>query len=96
MKYKYLIAGRLPGNPRATMYRGRLTADTPKQAIIKALAQEFGDIDKSRDPIERLTRLGWIDKETLMDQWGPLDVDETNFELDTGEHTFDVEVTEIG
>ena len=92
MNYSYIIAGRRIGVVQQVEYAGVVDANTQKEAIIKALANEFGDPDIS-DPIIALTDSGWIDHETLTEQYAALDLNARTFELDTGEHSFTIRVT---
>ncbi len=92
MNYSYIIAGRRIGVVQQVEYVGVVDANTQKEAIIKALANEFGDPDIS-DPIIALTDSGWIDHEPLIEQYATLDQDARTFELAAGDHSFTVRVT---
>jgi len=91
--YSYRILGRSPGNTNPVLYSGMIEAVTSKQAIINALAREFGAGDSEQnDALGALTKSGWLDSETLAEQIGSLGDDDESLCLNTGAHTFDVEV----
>lgn len=89
--YTYTITGQTPGLTTQTTYNGTIAATTPKEAILKALANEFGD--KEGDPINALTDTGWTNRELLLEQINTLNDEDTNFDLQTEEHTYTIQVT---
>jgi hypothetical protein len=93
MNYSYKIAGRAHGLVAQQLYEGRVEANTPKEAILKALADQFGD--QQSDPMTALTINGWIDRDLLMEQCEQLSSEATNFELQANEHFYVIEVKEI-
>lgn len=90
-KFKYVIIGRVPGTVSHSNYEGIVDSPTSKLALVAALADQFGDKDDG-EPYEQLTQSGWCDEITFDDQWSHLTDDDSNFCLDTGEHTYDVVV----
>jgi len=90
--YRYRIASRAPGQVKQGMYKGRVKADTPKKALLAALAAEFGEVDLP--PFEALTITGWIEKDALQEPYSLLEDSDESFELDTGDTVFVVEVDE--
>ena len=91
--YNYRIAGRTPGVVDQELYQGQVHTCSRKDAIIEALAKEFGD-DGEADPFTALTSDGWIDYDLLDGQFSILDNDATSFELQAEEHSYAVEVRE--
>jgi|CXWL01.1.fsa_nt_gi hypothetical protein len=94
MKFKYIIVGRVPGTVDNSRYEGIVDASAPKMALVAALADQFGDKDDG-EPYAQLTQSGWCDEIDFDDQWGVLCADDSNFCLDTGDHTYDVVVEEV-
>jgi len=92
--YNYKIAGRTHGVVIQQLYEGRVEADTPKDAILKALAEQFGDQGQA-DPLTGLTASDWIDRDLLIEQYERLKPEATNCELQAEEHSYVIEVTEI-
>ncbi len=74
------------------MYAGQVSARNPKEAILAALIAEFGDSDAAKPLINQLCDGGWIDEETIIDHFASLADDASSLCLDTGDHTFDIEV----
>jgi hypothetical protein len=98
--FRYRIAGRTHGVINQTNYDGQVHAETPKEAILIALAANFGDRGSwhptgSRPPFEALTETGWIDKDVLHEQFSALEDSDSNFELEGDENTFVIEVNEV-
>jgi hypothetical protein len=92
--YSYKIAGRTHGAINQQLYEGRVEANTPKEAILKALAEQFGDQGQS-DPLTALTASDWTDCDVLIEQYEPLGPETANCDLQTGEHSYAIEITEI-
>jgi hypothetical protein len=92
--YSYKIAGRSHGAVNEQLYEGRVEANTPKEAIIKALAEQFGEQGQA-DPLTALTASDWIDRDLLIEQYEQLNSEATNCELQAYEHSYIIDVTEI-
>ncbi len=91
--FNYVITGRTPGRTAYAVYSGIVPACTPKDAILAALACEFGDPALGIDPATQLTNSGWIDQDTLFEQWNPMQDVAKSFVLETYDVTFDVQVS---
>ena len=94
MHYLYRIAGRTHSVVDQIIHEGAVTADTPKQAMIRALAAEYGDADVT-DPIVSLTGTGWIDRSLLDENLDDLDEEDSRMELQVEEHSYVVEVRPV-
>ncbi len=90
--FDYRIMGRTPGITEPTMYAGQVSALTPREALLAALVAEFGNPDAAMPLVNRLCDGGWIDEPTLYDHFVEQADDATSLALDTGDHTFDIEV----
>lgn len=90
--FTYRILGRTPGVAETTAYAGQVSALTPREAILAALVAEFGDPDAAQPLINQLCDGGWIDEETISDHFASLADDASRICLDTGDHTFDIQV----
>jgi hypothetical protein len=90
--FTYRIVGRTPGNAEPTIYAGQVIALTPREAILAALVAEFGDPDVGKPLVRRLCDGGWIDEQTLCDHYADLADEARSLCLETGDHTFDIEV----
>lgn len=89
MKFTYVIVSRQPGETKGGEYKGQLEAQTSGEALIKALAQEFGDPGKP--PREAIS--SWLgDEEGLLCQLDGVEGDDSSFQLDTIDTVFDIEV----
>ncbi len=94
--YEYIIYGRpwTPDKlaaPTGTYAGLPIETTTPKQAIIIALAREFGaSAIRQGGAIAQLTDEGWIGKEDLEEQLADLKDDEMDFLLVNGDIAFDV------
>lgn len=89
--YSYKVSGRTPGSTEHSHYDGCVEAESPKMAIIRALAKEYGDRDE-KDPIKSLE--DWSgDAEQLREDFDSIEDDQYSFSLE-GEHTYDVEVAD--
>jgi hypothetical protein len=89
-KFTYKIAGRTHGVIEQTIYEGSVEADDGRQAMLKALAAEFGDRGHA-DPVDALD--GWADRDEIVEQF-KIDVDDTAMEFENGDLTFVIEVVE--
>ena len=92
LTFTYRILGRTPGIAEPAIYLGHVIAITPTEAILAALVAEFGQQDAAKPLVRRLCDGGWIDEPTLYDHFVDLAVDASSLCLDTGDHTFDIEV----
>ncbi len=91
--FSYRILGRTVGVAAPVVYEGDVSAASPKDAILAALVEEFGDPHSDKSPINKLCDDGWVDEGTVTEQLAELDQNADFFCLDTGEFTFDVQVS---
>lgn len=92
MLFKYKIAGRQYANPDHTFYSGMVGAETPKEALLNALSEEFGDEADGETARERL--IGWMD-ETDLESYDELPDDATCCCIVAGETDYDIAVEHI-
>lgn len=93
-KFTYKIEGRTYGVMGTTTYEGQVAASCSKDAILFALAAEFGT-PTGLTPIDQLTVDGWIPRDELEDQMVEVAKDDDFFCLLNDEHEFNVEVSVI-
>ena len=92
--YSYRILGRSPGIAEAITYSGQVSAQTRKEELLAALVAEFGDEHANKPLLNRLCDDGWVDEDTVSEQFVTLDDDSRCVCFANGEQTFDVEATE--
>ena len=93
--FAYRVMGRTPGVAEPVVYEGEVSAASPKDAILASLVANFGNPDSNKPLINKLCDDGWVDVETVGEQLAELDENANAFCLDTGDFTFDVEVSPV-